>query len=634
MSGSLIGALRVSLGLDSAQFETGVKRARGEAHKASREMASGFDSAGRAASSLQAAITTIAGAGVITSLVRINAQFQTLEARMRVATGSTGLAAAELQKLERFAAETPFTLDQVVDGWLKLKNLGLDPNIEALRDYGNIASASGKSVMDFIEAVADASTNEFERLKEFGIKARQEGDNVIFTFRGIETTVKKDSAAIVGYLRSIATEVGDGMGAQMDTIDGKVANLEDSFARLARTIGGLGFSDFFMSQLEKAASALDYLSRQMSGLARIRQNEGFGAMMTATADEAVEAGTPEGMRNRLIRQANAAQAARIQAEQARERGQLGAGNIITLNQRKAAEAAAMARLKAFEGGEYLESIMARFPLNERGGFGAVPKPSGQAAKASAAKKGGSTAKPAPSWLEQARAGAFDSTAEQDLRIISDDALDAVARVRLDLSAIAADVPRINESNLFNNDAFQQASQFAESMARSIGQAVIFSGNIGTALVNSFKAAAAEMLASGLMDVLLGGRGADGRRSGGLIGSLFGLASASSGLVKPAGKIPGFANGTNFAPGGLAVVGERGRELVNLPRGSQVIPNGQTEAMMRGGRVAHVTVGIDPRNGNITAFVNDQIAASAPAIAQAGAAIAQGEAAQRAQRRFR
>lgn len=37
-------------------------------------------------------------------------------------------------------------------------------------------------------------------------------------------------------------------------------------------------------------------------------------------------------------------------------------------------------------------------------------------------------------------------------------------------------------------------------------------------------------------------------------------------------IPGFASGTNFAPGGLALVGERGPELVNLPRGSEVIPN--------------------------------------------------------------
>ncbi|WP_288016452.1 hypothetical protein [Microcystis phage Mae-JY04] len=38
------------------------------------------------------------------------------------------------------------------------------------------------------------------------------------------------------------------------------------------------------------------------------------------------------------------------------------------------------------------------------------------------------------------------------------------------------------------------------------------------------------------------------------------------------KIPGYAGGTDNHPGGLAVVGENGPELLNLPRGSQVIPN--------------------------------------------------------------
>lgn len=38
------------------------------------------------------------------------------------------------------------------------------------------------------------------------------------------------------------------------------------------------------------------------------------------------------------------------------------------------------------------------------------------------------------------------------------------------------------------------------------------------------------------------------------------------------NIPGFANGTRVAPGGLAMVGERGPELVNLPRGASVTPN--------------------------------------------------------------
>ena len=41
----------------------------------------------------------------------------------------------------------------------------------------------------------------------------------------------------------------------------------------------------------------------------------------------------------------------------------------------------------------------------------------------------------------------------------------------------------------------------------------------------------------------------------------------------------FAIGTRNAPGGLALVGERGPEMINLPRGSQVIPAAQTANMM-------------------------------------------------------
>ena len=40
----------------------------------------------------------------------------------------------------------------------------------------------------------------------------------------------------------------------------------------------------------------------------------------------------------------------------------------------------------------------------------------------------------------------------------------------------------------------------------------------------------------------------------------------------ANKVRSYASGTRFAPGGMALVGEMGPELVNLPRGSQVIPN--------------------------------------------------------------
>ena len=74
-----------------------------------------------------------------------------------------------------------------------------------------------------------------------------------------------------------------------------------------------------------------------------------------------------------------------------------------------------------------------------------------------------------------------------------------------------------------------------------------------------------------------------------------------------------ANGTINSPGGLTWVGERGPELVNLPRGSQVIPAHRAQSMGNGG----VTVNVDARGSADPAAVRAQveqgIIQAAPAI---------------------
>jgi hypothetical protein len=57
--------------------------------------------------------------------------------------------------------------------------------------------------------------------------------------------------------------------------------------------------------------------------------------------------------------------------------------------------------------------------------------------------------------------------------------------------------------------------------------------------------------------------------------------AVGGVIRNLSSQNAFAVGTRNAPGGMALVGERGPELVNLPRGSQVIPAAQTSNMMGG-----------------------------------------------------
>lgn len=59
-----------------------------------------------------------------------------------------------------------------------------------------------------------------------------------------------------------------------------------------------------------------------------------------------------------------------------------------------------------------------------------------------------------------------------------------------------------------------------------------------------------------------------------------------------GRIPGYARGTRNHPGGLAIVGEEGPEIVNLPKGSQVYTNSETNDMLRGGDTYIIQVNMD------------------------------------------
>lgn len=161
--------------------------------------------------------------------VKKAADFETLNVALETATGSAEKGKAAFKDLADFAATTPFQLEEVVSGFIKLKNRGMDPSRKALIAYGNTAGAMGKSLDQMIEAVADASTMEFERLKEFGIKANQQGNNVTFTFRGVKTTVRKDSAEIEQYLQNIGNvDFAGGMDKQAKTIAGAFSNLFDS----------------------------------------------------------------------------------------------------------------------------------------------------------------------------------------------------------------------------------------------------------------------------------------------------------------------------------------------------------------------------------------------------------------------
>ena len=218
---------------DLARMEGAVK---GSAKKSETAMSGGMKKIGGA---IAAAFSVQAIISFSRKVIEVRSEFEKFEAVLTNTLGSSGAAKLALLDIKDMAARTPFSVAELSGAFVKLTNYGLKPSMESMRQYGDLASSVGQGFDQLAEAVADATTGEFERLKSFGIKTKKEGDKVTFTFKEQATTVDFTTQAIEEYVKGLGDleGVSGSMAAISETLGGSVSNLGDKFDSLLNTIG-------------------------------------------------------------------------------------------------------------------------------------------------------------------------------------------------------------------------------------------------------------------------------------------------------------------------------------------------------------------------------------------------------------
>lgn len=228
----VLSRLDILLHANTANYRRDIKRASDDTKKELMSIESASKSLKKNLALGFGGVATIVG-GLVSQLVPVQREFDTLNAQLITATGGLDNASKAFSALQDFATKTPYSLSQSVEGFSQLVNLGLHPSEQAMMSFGDTASAMGKDLSQMIEAVADAATGEFERLKEFGIKAKSEGNKVAFTFQNVTTTIGKNASEIEQYLIDLGkTNFAGAMAERMSTLDGAISNLEDSYNNL------------------------------------------------------------------------------------------------------------------------------------------------------------------------------------------------------------------------------------------------------------------------------------------------------------------------------------------------------------------------------------------------------------------
>lgn len=209
---------------------------------------------------------TAAGYLFKTQFVDTAAEFEKLQTILKTLEGGDVTKAKQnFGWISDFAAKTPFDLKTVTEAFVKLRAYGIDPiQGDTLLSLGDTASAMGKSVMDAVEAIADAVTGENERLKEFGIKAAKDGGKIIYNYtdKAGKQRQKAVDASNRDLIRSTLTAIWNekyagAMDEQSRTWQGMMSNMGDQWTRFTSRVMASGVFEWMKGKLGAALEEIN-----------------------------------------------------------------------------------------------------------------------------------------------------------------------------------------------------------------------------------------------------------------------------------------------------------------------------------------------------------------------------------------
>ena len=207
-----------------------------------------------------AVLATIGGVAIINNVVNTVRTFEDLEATLRAVTGGAEAASEGFKLIRAFTATTTFQIEEVAQAFITLKQAGITPTSDALQDFGNFSAGMGKSITQLAQAAFNATTGEMEMLKQFGVVARQQGDQITVTFDGTTKTIERSGESIIAFLRSIGREkFPTAIAERANTLSGAISNLNDQVSEFNVSVGEGGLSDALISLSRNSGALLENL---------------------------------------------------------------------------------------------------------------------------------------------------------------------------------------------------------------------------------------------------------------------------------------------------------------------------------------------------------------------------------------
>lgn len=192
--------------------------------------------------------------------------FEDMQTVLTTLEGSSERAKKAMDWISDFAVTTPYELNEVTEAYKNLISAGIDPVNGSLRAIGDAAAASGKPLLQLVDAVGKAKSGQFEQLRTaIGGIYKMVGQKMTYTF----FDQKKQKVTLFADVRNMdalekmVLEVFKRKGnvGAMDglskTWSGMVSNLSDQWTRFSKMVMESGPFTWLKGEMQSLLDTVD-----------------------------------------------------------------------------------------------------------------------------------------------------------------------------------------------------------------------------------------------------------------------------------------------------------------------------------------------------------------------------------------
>lgn len=255
---SIVNSILNLVDLNTTKYSRKLRNMRRDTKKETKSIGDSFKSIGSAWKSVIAGLATGALASAVISELKST---EKAVASFISATGSLTEARDQFEMLQQAARDTLQPFDALKNAALELKKNGIQATSAELKTFSQIAYGTGQSLETVSKAFTATIQGKYKQLNALGITAKDAGDKLILTYKGVTQEIDKNTKALSDYFTQLGQENEGVLDYLQNGITGAFNHLENAWGDFYRAIGESGLGDLINQIVRDLASNLDDITK-------------------------------------------------------------------------------------------------------------------------------------------------------------------------------------------------------------------------------------------------------------------------------------------------------------------------------------------------------------------------------------